>query len=75
MYEHQLSGFYVFLGEVQDVPREGALQGQVAVTGWCDNELQPLRFSVQILRIKIFYRDFCLRTHKDLRKGKEEKRK
>ena len=49
MHKNQLSALYVMLGEIQDVSGRGALQGQVAVTGRCDDELQPFRWSVRVL--------------------------
>ena len=44
--KHQLSSLYVILGEVEDVSGGGALQDQVAIAWWCDDELQPVRMSV-----------------------------
>lgn len=67
MHEHQLSGLYVTLGEVQDVAGGGALQSQVAVAGWCDDKLQPLIRSVRVLGTELIGGDFCHRTHPHLR--------
>lgn len=57
MHEHQLSGLYVILSKVQDVPGGGALQGQVAIAGRCDDELQPLRQGVRVLRAELISGD------------------
>lgn len=71
MHKYQLSSLYVVLGEVQDVSGGGALQGQVAVAGWRDDELQPVGRSVRVLCTKIIYGDFCHWTHPHLRKSEE----
>lgn len=71
VHEHQSSDLYVTLGKVQDVPGGGALQGQVAVAGWCDDELQPLGRSVRVLCTELMNGDFCHRTHPHLRNRKE----
>lgn len=59
VHEHQLSGVYVILSKVQDVPGGGALQGQVAIAGWCDDELQPLRQGVRVLCTELITGDLC----------------
>lgn len=62
MHEQQLSTLDVTLGEVQDVPGGGALQGQVAVAGWRDDELQPFWQSVRVLCTELINGDFRDRT-------------
>lgn len=46
--KQQPSTLYVSLGEVQNVPGRGALQGQVAVARGRDDKLQQLRRSVRV---------------------------
>lgn len=48
MDKQQPSTLYVSLGEVQNVPGRGALQGQVAVARGRDDKLQQLRRSVRV---------------------------
>lgn len=67
MHKHQLAALYVILGKVQDVPGGGALQGQVAIAGWCDDELQAIGRSVQVFCTELINCDFCHRTHPHLR--------
>lgn len=59
VHKHQLSSLYVTLSEIQDVSGRGVPQGQVAIAGWCDDKLQPIRQRVQVLCTKIICGDFC----------------
>lgn len=38
MYKHQLAMTNMLLGEVQNWPGGGALQGQMPITWWSDDE-------------------------------------
>lgn len=72
VHKQQLSSLDVTLGEVQDVPGGGALQGQIPVAGWCYNELQPIWQSVQVLCAEFIHCDFSDRILPNLETPEEQ---
>lgn len=67
MHKQQLTGLDVTLGEVQDVPGGGILQGQIPIAGWGDDELKPIWQSVQVLCAEFIHCDSRDRILPDLK--------
>lgn len=66
VYEHQLMAVDVSLGEVQDRPGGGALQGKVSVTGGSDDKLQALGVRVKVGGTEVIAGDFGDGVHPHL---------